>query len=87
MGIYERFCQSCGMPMSKDPGLGGTEPDGSRTHKYCSFCYNEGAFRDGFTVAEEMVDFVKGKLKDMGYGPLKCWFFTSHIPKLERWKV
>lgn len=33
-----------------------------------------------------MVDFVKGKLKEMGYGPLKRWFYTSHIPMLARWK-
>jgi hypothetical protein len=44
MGTYDRFCQSCGMPMDKDPAGGGTNPDGSKTLKYCSFCYQNGEF-------------------------------------------
>jgi len=85
MGAYDRFCQSCGRPMEKDPNHGGTNQDGSRTHKYCSLCYEKGAFKDNFTVSDEMVDLVKDKLKEMGYSSLKRWFYTSHIPKLERW--
>ena len=85
MGVYDRFCQSCGMPMAKDPGMGGTNQDGTKTHKYCSMCYQEGLFKDNFTKSDEMVDLVQDKLKEMGYGTLKRWFFTSHIPQLERW--
>jgi hypothetical protein len=87
MGAYDKFCQSCGMPMDKDPGKGGTLEDGTRTQKYCSLCYEKGAFKDNFNSADEMVSFVKGKLKEMGYGSLKRWFFTSHIPRLERWQT
>ena len=87
MGGYERFCQSCGMPMAKDAGMGGTNKDGSKTHRYCSLCYENGEFKDSFRAADEMVNFVKGKLQEMGYGSLKRWFFTSHIPKLERWNA
>ena len=87
MGAYDRFCQSCGMPMEKDPARGGTNQDGTRNQKFCSLCYEKGAFKDSFTSADEMVSFVKGKLKEMGYGSLKRWFFTSHIPKLERWNA
>jgi hypothetical protein len=86
MGRFDRFCQSCGMPMDQDPGHGGTETDGSKSSKYCSYCYQNGAFKDNFTEAAEMVTFVKGKLKEMGHGRLKRWFYTSHIPRLERWK-
>lgn len=85
MGTYDKFCQSCGMPMEQDPKNGGTNQDGTKTHKYCSFCFENGNFRDDFGAADEMVDFVKDKLKEKGYGSLKRWFFTSHIPKLERW--
>ena len=74
------------MPMDKDPGRGGTRQDGTKTQQYCSLCYEKGAFRDDFTKADEMVSFVKEKLKEMGYSSLKRWFFTSHIPNLERWK-
>jgi len=43
-------------------------------------------FKDSFTNSSEMVNLVKGKLKEMGYGPIRRWFFTSHIPQLDRWK-
>jgi len=87
MGKFDRFCQSCGMPMEKDPGLGGTEKDGSKSSAYCSLCYSQGSFKDNFTSSREMVKFVKGVLKEQGNGPLKRWFYTSHIPQLGRWKA
>jgi hypothetical protein len=86
MGRFDRFCQSCGMPLDQDPGQGGTEKDGAKSAIYCSYCYENGAFKDNFTEPKQMVDFVKGKLKEMGYGALKRWFFSSHIPQLSRWK-
>jgi hypothetical protein len=86
MGKFDKFCQSCGMPMEKDPGNGGTNSDGSKNLSYCSYCYQSGSFKDDFTVYGEMVTFVKEKLKEMGYGPIKRWFYTSHISQLERWK-
>jgi hypothetical protein len=81
-----KFCQSCGMPMDKDPDKGGTNADGTKTDKYCSYCYQAGSFKDNFTTSGEMVNLVKEKLKEMGYGPIKRWFFSSNIPRLERWK-
>jgi len=87
MGIYDRFCQSCGMPLSKDPLRGGTNAEGIKTEKYCSHCYANGEFKDNFKSVDEMIHLVQGKLKEMGYGPLKRWFFTSHIHSLERWKA
>jgi hypothetical protein len=86
MGKFDKFCQSCGMPMEKDTANGGTNADGSKNLRFCSLCYTNGEFHDKFTKSGEMVKFVRGKLKEMGYGPIKRWFFTSHIPQLERWK-
>jgi hypothetical protein len=86
MGKFDKFCQSCGMPMEQDPGKGGTNADGSKSLKYCSYCYEAGSFHDSFKSSGEMVKFVKGKLKEMGHGPIKRWFYTSHISQLERWK-
>ena len=87
MGKFDKFCQSCGMPMKLDPEKGGTNADGSKTDRYCSYCYVSGKFKDNFTESGEMVTLVKGKLKEMGYGPIKRWFYSSHIPQLERWKT
>jgi hypothetical protein len=33
-----------------------------------------------------MVKLVREKLKEMGYGPIKRWFYSANIPRLERWK-
>ena len=85
MASFERFCQSCGMPMEMDPGKGGTNADGTKNTTFCSYCFQDGEFVDNFTSARELKAFVQEKLKEMGYGPLKRWFYTSHIPRLARW--
>jgi hypothetical protein len=85
MGKFDKFCQSCGMPMDQDPGHGGTEKDGTRSIQYCSYCYENGAFKDNFQSASEMVHFAREKLREQGYGWWKRWFYTSHIPQLARW--
>lgn len=86
MGRFDAFCQSCGMPLDQDPGKGGTNQDGSRSSIYCSYCYADGQFRDNFTSADQMVAFSRSKLKEMGFGPIRRWLFTLHIPMLGRWK-
>jgi hypothetical protein len=42
MEAQAKNCQSCGMPMSRDPNGGGTNADGSTSLKYCSHCYAGG---------------------------------------------
>lgn len=37
-------CQSCGMPLSKDPQGWWTEADGGKSALYCSRCYGHGEF-------------------------------------------
>lgn len=82
----QKFCQSCGMPMSKDPQGGGTEADGSKSVKYCSYCYKNGVFTWHDCNAKQMQEFCKKKLREMGYSRLSAWFMTLNIPRLERWK-
>ncbi len=79
-------CQSCSMPMKKDPEGGGTEADGSRSGKYCSLCYRDGAFvHPGFDAAQ-MQDFCVEQLSKKGMPRFMAWLFTRQIPKLERWQ-
>ncbi len=81
-----KFCQSCGMPMDKDPQHGGTNNDGSKNEKYCSYCYQNGDFTFKGT-AKEMQAFCKAKMREMGMSRFTAWLFTLNIPKLERWKT
>lgn len=79
-------CQSCGMPMSKDPEGGGTELDGQKSTVFCSYCYQDGAFtQPDFTVVE-MRNYSKQKMKEMGIPKFIASLLTIEMPSLERWK-
>lgn len=84
--MKHKNCQSCGMPLSKDENGGGTEADGSKSMKYCSYCYEQGNFTKPDISMEEMKTLVKGKMKKIGFPGFIAGFFTKRIPKLERWK-
>ena len=79
-------CQSCGMPLSKDPMGGGSEADGSLSATYCSICYRDGAFvHQGVTAAEFQAHCVEA-LAGKGMPRIMAWLFTRGIPQLDRWK-
>lgn len=80
------FCQSCGMPLSRDQKGGGTEANGAKSTEYCSHCYQAGAFTDPQITVDEMVNKVKTKLRDMYIPSFLTSFFTKDIPKLKRWQ-
>ncbi len=82
-----KFCQSCGMPMKKNPGNGGTNSDGSKSDNYCSYCYQNGAFTSPeIKTAADMQKFCIGKMKEMGTPGFMAWLYTRSIPRLKRWK-
>ncbi|MDH3252543.1 MAG: zinc ribbon domain-containing protein [Ignavibacteria bacterium] len=78
-------CQSCGMPLSKDKKGGGTEADATRSLMYCSHCYQDGKFTLPDATADQMIDLVKGRMKEMHIPGFLGYFFTRNIPKLKRW--
>lgn len=80
-------CQSCAMPLNRDPEGGGTNADGSRSDKYCSYCYSSGAFVQPDFNAKQMQDFCVEQMKKQGMPGILAWLFTRGIPKLERWKT
>ncbi len=82
----EKVCQSCGIPMDKDPGEGGTNEDGSKNEEYCSYCYKKGVFLNPQFTAKEMQDFCIMKMKEQGIPRPIGWLFTRSIPKLRRWR-
>ena len=80
-------CQSCGMPMKKDPTGGGTNADGTKSGMYCGYCYQNGQFTSPeIDTPEKMQEFCIGKLKGMKFPGFVAWMLTRGIPKLERWK-
>jgi len=81
-----KTCQSCGMPLKKDPNGGGTEKDGSKSEKYCSYCYQNGEFVAPDITVDEMQTLVIEKLKELKFPGFMAKMFAKAIPKLERWR-
>ena len=82
------FCQSCGMPLSKDEDFG-TNADGSKNNDYCAYCYKDGKFNEDLTMdgmIERCIPFMVKAKQDMteekARKSMQEWF-----PKLKRWKT
>lgn len=81
-------CQSCGMPLQtkKAGDCRGVEADGTKSEKWCSLCYKDGAFTGPDCTLEEMKKIVDDALVKNGSGRIMRWMATKQLPKLERWK-
>lgn len=79
-------CQSCAMPMSKDPQGGGRNKDGTLSAEYCSLCYDDGEFYFKGTDVKEYQKMVMTALQEKGWWKPVAWLATREIPKLDRWK-
>ena len=82
------FCQSCGMPLSKDEDFG-TNAGGTKNEDYCAYCYKDGKFTEDLTMEgmiERCVPFMVEANKDMtaekARKSMQEWF-----PALKRWKT
>ena len=80
-----KFCQSCGMPMSKSPHGGGTNADGSKNTDYCSYCYQNGVFTVECTV-KEFQEHCRQKMIEGGHNKFLAWLYTRGMSRLDRWK-
>ena len=82
-------CQSCGMPLNtKTAGdCHGTEADGSLSDKWCSLCYQDGAFVGPDCTLDEMLEIVDNALKEQGSSKPFRWLAAKGIPRLERWRT
>lgn len=81
-----KMCQSCGMPMSKDEHGGGTNTDGTKTLKYCSYCYRDGVFAFDGNVSD-FQEFCRQKMIEGGHSKFMSWLFTRGMKRLKRWKA
>jgi len=83
----ERYCQSCGMPLTRESDLG-TNRDGSRNEDYCVHCYQNGGFTARCTM-EEMIDFNLNCEGSESFFPDKAAakaMMEQWFPTLKRWK-
>ena len=80
------FCQSCGMPLSKDKLGGGTNKDGSKNADYCGNCYKDGQFVEPeLTVVDMQAKLTRIMKNDMHLPGFMANYFTKGIPQLKRW--
>lgn len=82
------ICQSCGMPLEKDPQNGGTNQDKSKSEKYCSFCYRDGIFLDGnITLNEKIERNVRLAVEKFNMTESQAREIAVKVlPGLERWR-
>ncbi len=85
MKKINKMCQSCGMPLSKDPNVGGTNTDGSKNQMYCSYCYQNGEFTYKGNV-KDFQEFCRQKMIEGGHSKFIAWLFTRGMKRLGRWK-
>lgn len=83
-----KLCQSCGMPLDKDPNNGGTNADKSKSNMYCSYCYKDGKFLDeGISLQGKIEKNVQIAIKRMNIPENEARRMAENLlPKLERWK-
>jgi hypothetical protein len=86
-GPMRAFCQSCGVPLSKDEKGRGSETDGRKSTDYCSHFYQMGQFTDPYLPVEEMVAMVQGVLRKMHISRFLVKKFTKAIPQSEGLEV
>lgn len=79
-------CQSCGMPLTGDPGRGGANADGSHNDEYCGYCYMNGEFVQPDMTVEQMKVLVAGKLREKGFPKYVANLFALAVKDLKRWR-
>ena len=90
-GQLPQFCQSCGMPLTKNEDCG-TNADGSTNYEYCQYCYKDGKFLQECTM-DEMIEhcaqFVDEVNKNMPKPMTKEEYkqmMHGFFPMLKRWR-
>ena len=77
--MKNKNCESCMMPLAKDPGVSGSD-------KYCSYCYKDGKLCYEGT---DLKEFQKASYEAMISKGMNKWmakFYTWMIKFAPRWK-
>lgn len=84
----QQYCQSCGMPLDSDGEMSGTETDGSKSHDYCLYCYNDGQFTADMTM-NQMIEHCLTFLPEFDVKMTEEQareMMEQYFPSLKRWK-
>jgi len=86
-----QFCQSCGMPLTKNEDCG-TNADGSTCFDYCKYCYKDGKFLQNCTM-DEMIEHCSQFVGEVNKGlpqPITREEYIGqmkmYFPHLKRWR-
>ncbi len=86
--MEQRYCQSCGMPLSEAAEAYGTNADGSKNEDYCKYCFENGAYTYSYSMDEliefciqPMIESNPGMQVDEARAQMRIFF-----PTLKRWK-
>ena len=90
-GQFPQFCQSCGMPLTKNEDCG-TNADGSTNFDYCQYCYKDGKFLQDCTMDEmiehcaQFVDEVNKQMPKPMTRDEYVQMMQGFFPMLKRWR-
>ena len=90
-GQLPQFCQSCGMPLTKDEDCG-HNADGNINFDYCKYCYANGKFLQDCTMDEmiehcsQFVDEVNKMMAEPITREQYKQMMRSYFPMLKRWR-
>lgn len=77
--MKSKYCESCMMPLGKDPVESGSD-------KYCSYCFKDGKLvYEGNDVNEFKKRAYEG-MRSKGVNPIMAKFYTWMIGCAPRWK-
>lgn len=74
------------MPLD-NTGLLGSEKDGSVSHEYCKYCYQNGAFVNPEMTLKEMTSLVITEMERRNIEPKIINMAVSSLPNLKRWRT
>lgn len=81
---YER-CQSCWVPLASEEAYRLLTADEKQKAMYCSTCFKDGNFIEPEMTLKQMKAKVRARCKEIKFGWLATWIWTSRLDYLERW--
>ena len=82
--MSKKMCESCGMPLKDD--VKGVKKDGTKTDRYCMYCYENGEFKQPDATPETMMEYSVKGMSEKGWPKFLAKLMVKRTPKLPRWQ-